>query len=653
MTIADNITRPHSLKYREEIDGLRAFAVIPVILFHAGLSSFDSGFIGVDVFFVISGFLITSIIIKEMHSEKFTLSSFYERRLRRIAPILLFVVLTCIPFAWLLMTTKQFNEFSIAVGSIPSFSSNFLFWSQVDYFATSAEINPLLHTWSLAIEEQYYMLFPLLLIFIRKKSTKTTIVILSILMLLSLLYTEIAWRKFPAANFYLFPSRIWELLVGSIAAFLMPYVSKVNIRRNNIYSLFGFVLLLFSYIWMDEQTPFPSIYATMPIFGTAFILIFSGNGSVVKALLSIGPLIFIGRISYSLYLWHLPVFAFSRLNGVNTAEPIALAILLSFLLIISYLSWRLIENPFRKKDIISSKPLIFGTLIIASSMVGFASYGHFVGFTHPDMAPEGALFLKTYKGSKFAIPLYREDCNFYYHNEIAEDCLQSQSTNVPVTLIWGDSHAQALALGLRHNFGEQRFFAQLATSACVPAIVNVKSVDLPPHPENNKAFKQACLKANATAIDYLKNKKVESIVINLKQGFKSVEWDEIIHELEKYNVKTLYIVGPVPQWDPSLPHAYAMQLGHAFPANINHYLSKKTIDENNYLNSLIVNSSNVEVIKIHPFEFLCRGSKSCDYLVPGAPEEDRLMSFDYGHLSYSGSIYLSKELFSGYFVPEN
>jgi len=641
------------LSYRSEIDGLRAIAVMPVIFFHAGFSFFDSGFIGVDVFFVISGFLITSIIIKEMHREQFTLSSFYERRLRRIVPVLLFVVLTCLPFAWLLMPTKQFNEFSVAVGSIPLFSQNFLFWSQVDYFATSAEINPLLHTWSLAIEEQYYMFFPLLLIFIREKSTRITLIILSCLMLLSLFYTELAWRKFPAANFYLFPSRIWELLVGSIAAFLIPYISRANIHRNNIYSLFGFVLLLFSYVWMDEQTPFPSIYAAMPIMGTALILIFAGQGSIIKILLSIGPLVFIGRISYSLYLWHQPVFAFSRLSGVNTAEPITFFMLLSFLFIISYLSWKLIENPFRKKTLIGSKPLVFGTLIIASSMVGFASYGHFVGFTHPDMAPEGTQFLKTYKGSQFAIPLYREDCNFYYHNEIAEDCLQPQSTNMPVTLIWGDSHAQALALGLRYNFGEQRFFAQLATSSCLPAIVNVKPVDLPPHPENNKAFRQACLKANATVIDYLKNNKVESIVINLKHGFRLVEWDKIIQELEKFNVKTVYVVGPVPQWEPSLPHAYATQLGYAFPENINHFLRKRAISDNNYLNSLVVNSSNIKVIKIHPFDFLCRGSKSCDYIVPGAPEEDKLMAFDYGHLSYSGSIYLSKELFSGYFKSEN
>ncbi|MDA7842772.1 acyltransferase [Methylophilaceae bacterium] len=655
--MSTSISNQVHVNYRPEIDGLRALAVIPVILFHAGLSVFNGGFIGVDVFFVISGFLITSIIIKGLKNDTFTFSNFFQRRLRRIAPALLFVVITSIPFAWLLMPSDQFNEFSLAVGSIAIFASNFLFWTQVDYFATTAEINPLLHTWSLAIEEQYYLIFPLILISLYKKGIKFTLMILGIIATISIFYTEVAWRMFPAANFYLFPSRIWELMVGSMAAIVSPYVIYKRFSINNILSLIGFLLLLFSYIWIDEQVPFPSFITVIPVIGTTLILLFTSKKTFVGLLLSMAPFVLIGRISYSLYLWHQPIFVFARLYGLETNESLNLIILFSILFLLSYFSWRFIENPFRNNKVISLRMLLSLVITTSIGFLVFAIYGFLIGYTHPNLTKEGIKFLNSYEGKAIAIPYFREECNFYYHNEISEDCLKPITKDKPITLVWGDSHAQALAVGLREEFGEGHFFAQLATSSCKPKVVNMSSSDIKEYPENNKAQIQACLKANSTAFEYLEQNNIETIIISLKNNYRLVDWKNFVRELEKYRIKKLIIVGAVPQYKPSLPHAYATQVGRGswvnISKNVNTFLMRnRAISDNTFLENLELESKKIEIIKIHPYDFLCRSENFCNYLVPNAPEKDKLMLFDYGHLSYSGSRYLARELFSNYYAED-
>ena len=223
------------IKYRPEIDGLRAFAVIPVVLFHAGFEMFKGGYVGVDVFFVISGYLITSIILKEMELGTFSITKFYERRARRILPALFFVMLVCLPFAWIWMMPEQLRSFSQALFAVSIFSSNILFWLKVNYFAASSELNPLLHTWSLAVEEQFYILFPLLLLFLWPLGKKKIFLILIIITFISLLISEWGSRNHPIANFYLAPARAWELLFGALGA--MSIQNKGPIKNNLLESL--------------------------------------------------------------------------------------------------------------------------------------------------------------------------------------------------------------------------------------------------------------------------------------------------------------------------------------------------------------------------------------------------------------------------------
>jgi peptidoglycan/LPS O-acetylase OafA/YrhL len=209
------------MKYRREIDGLRAVALLPVILFHAGFQAFGGGYVGVDVFFVISGYLITSIILAEKVAGTFSLRSFYERRARRILPALFLVMLVCLPFAWLWLLPSDMKEFSASLVAVSTFSSNVLFWWESGYFDTAAELKPLLHTWSLAVEDQYYLIFPLLLVLTWKLNRTKTMWLLLAVALASLSLAQKGAYASPAATFYMLHTRIWELLVGALLAFYM------------------------------------------------------------------------------------------------------------------------------------------------------------------------------------------------------------------------------------------------------------------------------------------------------------------------------------------------------------------------------------------------------------------------------------------------
>ena len=207
------------MKYRKEIDGLRALAIIPVILFHAGFKVFEGGFIGVDVFFVISGYLITTIILSDIESGKFSISNFYERRARRILPALFFIMLCCLPFAWFVLTPNHLKDFYQSLTAVSVFSSNILFWKESGYFDTATELKPLIHTWSLAVEEQYYILFPLLLVMLWKLRKQLILGSLIAITVISLFLAQWGAYNKPSATFFLLPTRSWELAIGALIAY--------------------------------------------------------------------------------------------------------------------------------------------------------------------------------------------------------------------------------------------------------------------------------------------------------------------------------------------------------------------------------------------------------------------------------------------------
>lgn len=362
------------MDYRREIDGLRAFAVIPVILYHAGFKWLSGGYVGVDIFFVISGYLITSIILREQHAGTFTIVNFYERRARRILPALFFILLVFLPFAWLWLLPFELIDFAKSMIAVTAFSSNFLFWLESDYFSTGAELIPLLHTWSLAVEEQFYVFFPLFMIFFWSLGKRRLVVIISLIGLLSLGLTEWGWRYFPEANFYLIPTRAWELMIGALTAFYLYYKSesieksKVQGIINQFASLLGFLLIIVSILWLDRDIPFPSLYALAPTVGTALIILFTTTDTWVYQILSLRLFVGIGLISYSAYLWHQPLFVFTRIISLDEPSLWLLGLLSIITFFLAYFSWRFIEKPFRNKQRFNRKQ-IFTTSLVASLII--------------------------------------------------------------------------------------------------------------------------------------------------------------------------------------------------------------------------------------------------------------------------------------------
>ena len=352
------------MKYRAEIDGLRALAVIPVIFFHAGFELFSGGFVGVDVFFVISGYLITTILIEDIENKRFSIINFYERRARRILPALFVVMLVCIPFAWIWLLPNQMKDFSQSLVAVSLFASNILFWRERGYFDAAAEEKPLLHTWSLAVEEQYYVLFPIFLILAWRFGKNRVFWIIIVMAAISLLLSEWGWRNRANANFYLAPTRAWELFAGSAAAFI---VQRHGVQKNDVLAGIGLFAIVFSIVFYDETTPFPSVYALVPVLGVVMIVLFANKDTFVAKLLGMKVFVGIGLISYSAYLWHQPIFAFARVR-LQQEHTFALMGLLSIAsLVLAFLSWKYIEQPFRDREKIGQK-VVFGISIFGISL---------------------------------------------------------------------------------------------------------------------------------------------------------------------------------------------------------------------------------------------------------------------------------------------
>ena len=332
------------MKYRAEIDGLRALAVLPVILFHAGFEWFSGGFVGVDIFFVISGYLITTMLIIDIEKKRFSILNFYERRVRRILPALFLVMFVTILPAYFVMLPDELQNFGQSLVATTLFANNVLLYLTTDYWALESEFKPLLHTWSLGIEEQYYLLFPFFLMLVWRFGKSRVFWMIVVMAAISLLLSEWAWRNKANANFYLAPTRAWELFAGSIAAFI---VKKQGVKKNNALALIGLAAIIFSIFFYDETTPFPSVYALVPVLGVVLFVLYAEKETLAAKLLSMKAIVTIGLISYSSYLWHQPLFAFARIRTLEYPS-LHLMLALSILsIVLAYFSWRYIEKPFR------------------------------------------------------------------------------------------------------------------------------------------------------------------------------------------------------------------------------------------------------------------------------------------------------------------
>ena len=456
------------MKYRPEIDGLRALAVLPVILFHAGFSGFSGGYVGVDVFFVISGYLITSILLTDLAADRFSIVNFYERRARRILPALFFVMAACLPIAWLWLTPDDLQDFGESLIAVSSFSSNILFWFESGYFETESELKPLLHTWSLAVEEQYYILFPILLLVIWRIGLKWGLAVLGLIFLASLSAAHwAAWNR-PSFNFFMLPTRGWELLIGVFAAFYLRYRTVPDSQVfNQVASLAGLAMIVVSVVAFDAATPFPSLYALVPTLGTGLLILSAVPGTLAHRLLSLKPLVGVGLISYSAYLWHQPLLAFARHRSLDEVPDIWLLILCGGALLIAWVSWRYVEKPFRDRTVTSRQ------MILAFALAGIVLFSA-IGFHL--MHSRGALYrfattaadISTVTDQTCHIRSGRPDMA---RIERGEFCTLGTPEAVPDTFLIGDSHAGSISDQLGQALAaEGRGLRSFSGGYCAPAI---------------------------------------------------------------------------------------------------------------------------------------------------------------------------------------
>ncbi len=378
------------MQHRKDIDGLRGIAVLAVIFAHAKIAGFAGGFVGVDIFFVISGFLITTSTISAINDGSFSLLNFWERRIRRIIPAFYLTLLLCLPFAWWLMHyIDRFDLIQSMLYSL-SFLSNLFFEQRVDYFDGVSSLHPLIHTWSLAIEEQYYIAFPLLMLGLFSLSRKLKCSYfavclggLAVIAISSLIWSEYELRTMPTKAYYLLQYRAFELLIGAITAiFSLAYSRFIPTHRvsKELLSLSGLMLIIYAVATFDYATPFPGLHALIPTIGTALILLNIHGGGLIYNILSISILRFVGKISYSAYLLHQPIIAFTWhfLPHAPKQPDYIMAIIAT--LVLATLSWRYVEQPFRNanrfsRNQIFSFSIIGAVFFSAIGGLGVVSHG--------------------------------------------------------------------------------------------------------------------------------------------------------------------------------------------------------------------------------------------------------------------------------------
>lgn len=439
--------QPANNHYRPDIDGLRSVAVVPVVLYHAGFSLFSGGYVGVDIFFVISGYLITSILLAEISNNRFSLSGFYARRARRLFPALFAMLLACCIPAYLLLMPGELEDFGESLATTAIFSSNFLFFSEAGYFEGPAEMKPLLHTWSLAIEEQYYLLFPGVLLLVQRKFSGRFLAATMGLFAASLALSVWSVAQAPTAGFYLLPSRTWELLLGSmLAMWLAGDGQKLTPPAwlGESLAALGLALIAFAIFAYQPGIAFPGLAAIPPCLGTALI-IYAGatRQNSVGRLLSLRPLVFIGLISYSLYLWHWPLLVFAKHYALRELTLVEASILVLVAVLLATLSWRYVEKPFRGTDALVTRTGLFR--LAGVCMVIAIAFGLVLDKTEglPNRLDPVTASIAAVAEEK---PASRKTCQGFAPSQVTVDqlCPLNSSEVDPSVLIWGDSHAAML-----------------------------------------------------------------------------------------------------------------------------------------------------------------------------------------------------------------
>jgi peptidoglycan/LPS O-acetylase OafA/YrhL len=634
-----NLTPKHpNTTYRADIDGLRAVAVLLVVACHIGIYKLRGGFVGVDVFFVISGYLISSTILADIAASRFSIVSFYERRIRRIVPALVVMLFVTGLFAYKYLLPLELLDFSKSLLASAASVSNFYFWNQSGYFDAPAAMKPLLHTWSLAVEEQFYIFFPVFLMLVRKYSpTRLKLAVISIAAI-SFVAAAIGAFKYPVSTFYLAPTRVWELLLGTILSLkLFPEITGAF--RRNAATLAGMAMIVISAALFSATTPFPGIAALLPCVGTTLIVAAGETGtSLVSGILASRPVVFVGLISYSLYLWHWPIIVFQKadailVTGVSTRAAALSVLAATFLTAI--LSWRFVELPFRNGRLKLSGAPLFHTAFASAAVVAGLGVTALVFHGLPSRFPSEAVQVASYldygtkeeyrEGSCFLLPTHT------FENYDAAKCLHQQP-NKKNYLLLGDSHAAQLWYGLASAFDGANIM-QATAAGCKPTLEQVREARVECTRLMNNIFSE-----------YLLGHQIDALLISAR--WEETDLPRLARTIEWAKARGIKVVlfGPMVQYDSSLPRLLAASIKENDPAiPYNHRVAEcARLDKK--MSETAAREWGVRYVSF--FSSLCKERTCIEYAGNGVP-----LQFDYGHLTKDGSILLAQMLRQGEPLP--
>ncbi len=619
--------------YRADIDGLRGISVLSVIAFHAFPDLVPGGFIGVDVFFVISGFLISGIIFDEMRSNTFSLRSFYARRIRRIFPALVLVLAVTAFVGWWILLPQDMLRLGRQLLSSAAFVANFYFWFQSGYFSPGAHSFPLLHLWSLGVEEQFYIVWPLALLLLRRRPDRILAAILAIAALSFLL--NILSIDHNEANFYSPLTRAWELMLGAAVAWLMrEHPSVVTARQTEGLRILGLLAILTAAFTFNSQMRYPGWLALVPTIGCALLVATPGTGRITSYLTATGPIVAVGRISYPLYLWHWPllVLAESFKFGALTDLERGLVVAISFAL--AWLTYEWVERPIRFGPAGRAKIATLGAGMVAVAAVGVAiidARGFEARF------PPGIRALADVPALSREQRLHECFLELKQETTFADSCVEAKR---PLVLTWGDSTIAALMPGLRKRQQEIHFgLAQFNASSCPPQL----SVDIPGYP--------ACRGVNEVVLQKIALAHPDVVVMQsrgtIHPGDEMRALERSFQALHELGVPRIVLLGPAPVWKRTLSRealSYFIKYHAVLPQRYADGVTKLWDDAKM---RAFANGQGVEYIST--WDAICN-AEGCLTRLSDAPAD--LVIHDVNHFTASGAVFFVNQVWDRILPPD-
>lgn len=641
MNISKKENQKKVINYRPDIDGLRALAVLSVVLYHAFPSYLQGGFVGVDIFFVISGFLITSILLKELNNDDFKFSDFYLRRFNRIFPSLIIVLIFSFFIGWFIYLPKEFEQLSKHILGGVFFVSNFILLGEDGYFDAAAETKPLLHLWSLGIEEQFYIVWPFLLWFLYHRP-RLFVRVIALITLFSFILNVIAIYTNPEVAFYSPFTRFWELLTGAFLSISLNYKSESKfvsisneifswiIRSKNrieICSILGLSFLIIAMLITTKSQKFPGWYALLPTVGSLLIILSGPSAFVNRYIFSSRPMVFIGLISFPLYLWHWPILVFSKAKTGQSLTEFNLFVLVFISIFLAWFTYRFVEKPLR---FTLDRRLAVIMLLWATTCISLISIYSMSNNGLASRFPEIVQRIIGYDGSDTTSGWRVGECHLLPkqgYSGFGSCDSEAKNHEKPTLLLWGDSHAAHLYQGLIAHYSQKYRIIQKTASTCPP----IGNMDIPTSPN--------CEGINAEMRQYIETEKPDRII--LAAAWDVYDWKKLsstIDWLKQIDVNQIDLVGPVPRWLDSLPRQalvyYSNNKKGDIPVRMNYGLKEnvKQLDIEMYTFAQLKN-----IDYLSPFRILCN-QEGC--LVRVGQENMSLTAFDSSHLTEDGADYV-------------